>query len=543
MQVNTYNGKIRQILAEHYRQDYDLIKSRYEYNPWEDASVDRRIEWLDSVDHLKADRHELIRVLKAFNKKINNTSLTMSNIEFLKDKQTVVVIGGQQAGLFTGPLLVIYKAITLIQLAKLESKRLSRKVIPVFWIAGEDHDYDEVNHIDFLSQQQNIERIKLLKHSDVRSSISEQFFSIEEWHQVINQLDESLINTEFKHDIIQKLKNFTDQSRSLTDFFASIMAWLFGQYGLILMDSADPHLRQIESEMFDELINQHQTINTALIKGSEQLSTLGYEIQAEVRKGQMNLFINHEGNRILLNEVDGGFSDRKEEVFFSKLELLEIARKNPQRLSNNVFTRPLMQEFLFPVLHSVLGSGEIAYWGLIKEAFHQLGMRMPIIVPRQEYTLLEGTIQKHMSKFELSFADVILHFDEKKNAWLETQDQLNINQKFVQVKKQFEEIYGPLIVSLSEVHSGIGKLGETNKQKIVEQIDFLHKRAMDALLTQNESSMRQFDRIYLAILPLGKPQERVYNIFNYLNKYGTDWLDDLVQLSISDRRKHFIIYF
>ena len=111
----------------------------------------------------------------------------------------------------------------------------------------------------------------------------------------------------------------------------------------------------------------------------------------------------------------------------------------PDQLSNNVMSRPLMQEYLFPVLATVLGPGEIAYWALTKQAFEQFHMRMPIVVPRMEFTLIEGTIKKQMDKYELTLTDVLERFDEKKQAWLDAQDTLQLNDRFEAVKESFRK--------------------------------------------------------------------------------------------------------
>jgi bacillithiol biosynthesis cysteine-adding enzyme BshC len=543
VQAKTYHWKSHQLLVENYRHDFDQVKELFEYNPWISKVIDERVSWLDNADHLQADRSQLIEVLKNYNQSIHNKAKAFEAISSLDDDRTLVVVGGQQAGLLTGPLLVIYKAITLIQTARNESARLKRNVIPVFWIAGEDHDFDEVNHTYCLSQQVQIEKIKLDPKDSSRSSVSDLRFDASDWQDVLDQLDVSLIETEFKADIMNKLRQYSENSRTLTDFFARILAGLFGDHGLIMLDSGDPALRKLEGPMFGRLIESQQVINESLLRGKDKVKSLGFEPQAEVHEGQANLFIIHEGKRILLKQDQNGFSDKKEELFFSKSELLEIAKTAPEKLSNNVFTRPLMQEFLFPVLHTVLGPGEIAYWGMLKEAFRSLKMEMPIIMPRREITLLEGTIQKHMDKYELSFEDVVLRFEDKKKAWLSAQDNLQLEQKFMEVKEKFQELYDPVLDTVAEIHSGIRKLGETNKQKILEQIDFLQSRATDAFESQYEASLRQLERIHLSLNPLGKPQERVYNVFSYLNKYGSEWVDELIDSPAENQGLHTIYYF
>lgn len=543
MRSETYDWKKQQSIAEDYLNDFGRVRSLFEYDPWDEAVLEQRTKWLDEAAHLRVDRGQFIKVLRNYNQSIDNSKEALEAVSWLEDPRTLAVVGGQQSGLFTGPLLVIYKAITLIQAAKKASSRLNRKVIPVFWIAGEDHDFDEVNHIHYLSQQLNVEKIKLEHPTGKKTSVSHISMELNDWENVINQLNDSLIDTEFKPGLIHRLREISQKSSTLTDFFARIMAWLFGKHGLILLDSSDLELRKLEGPLFQSLIKQHKHVNESLLKGRKRVESLGYEPQAEVLEGQANLFFIHEENRVLLKQSEDGFADKKEQLFFSQEQLIEIAQTSPEQFSNNVFTRPIMQEYLLPVLSTVLGPGEISYWGLIAEAFHVMDMKMPVITPRREFTLLEGTIQKHMSKYELSFDEIIYQFDDKKQAWLDAQDTLRIDQRFDDVKQQFANLYDPLLETVAKIHTGIQKLGETNKQKIIEQIEFLQSRTNDAFQSQYEASLRQLERIHLSILPLGKPQERVYNIFVYLNKYGTDWLDEVICSPVEDNKLHTIIYF
>lgn len=196
-----------------------------------------------------------------------------------------------------------------------------------------------------------------------------------------------------------------------------------------------------------------------------------------------------------------------------------------------------------PVLGVVLGRSETAYWAQLREAFRLADFRMPPVVPRTEYTLLEGTVQKHMRKFGLSFEDVFFRLEEEKERWLKSQDEWDLDELFAETKRRFSELYTPVREKVGQVHPGLKKLGETNTGKIMEQIAFLEKRAKEALESRNEASLRQFQRIGMAVKPLGRPQERVYNPLAYLNKYGTDWLEELINTGGIDGKWHQIVLF
>ncbi|WP_409341256.1 bacillithiol biosynthesis cysteine-adding enzyme BshC [Paenibacillus sp. MBLB4367] len=538
MKIETVRWPKSQPLAEQYTSALEDVQTLYDYAP---EAWTERAEWLDNGRTTGVSRAELTELLLAFNEKMENAPEAIENIRLLRDPRTLVVVGGQQAGLFTGPLLVVYKAITVLQAAREASSRLNRPVVPVFWIAGEDHDFDEVNHTYVLNAQQSLEKIQISHPTGIRTSISR--LEIPEWNEAVNQLGSLLPDTEFKAPLLDKLRAFADRSDTLVAFFARIIADLFGRHGLVLLDSDDPDLRKLEGPMFRQILKSHRDIQDAVKAGMARVEALGYRPQAETAENSANLFLYREdGERVLLLAEEDEFTDRKKQFRIGMEELLQWTEQSPERFSNNVMTRPAMQDFVLPVLGVVLGPGEIAYWSQLKGVFHALGMRMPVIVPRQEYTLLEGTLVKYMAKYEFSFEDALARFDEKKNEWLKGQDELRIEERFDEIVTKFHDMYAPLVEDIAGINAGLRKLGETNMQKISEQIGFLKAKAIDARQSQHESAVRQLDRIKLTISPIGKLQERVYNVYAYLNKYGDSWLHVLAETPYESDGFHRVVH-
>jgi bacillithiol biosynthesis cysteine-adding enzyme BshC len=544
MKLQQVYWKQAQPIAEDYIHNYDKVQQLFEYNPWVPESVVARAEWLDQQRLLSAPREAVALALEQFNRKFSHSEETMKNIHSLKQKETLVVVGGQQAGLFTGPLLVIHKAISIVRAAKQAEQQLNRRVVPVFWIAGEDHDLDEVNHMQQLTPQLTIDKIELESSKELvnKAPISRFHVSAEQWEQVLAKLDTTLMPTDFKANWLSKLRQISTQSHTLVDFFAGMMSMLFGSVGLVLMDSDDPNLRALEAPMFSELIKQQHSIGQALAISKHKLESIGYEPQAEIREGNANLFVIHEGERLLLQRQGDRYSDKSGIVTWSEGELLSLAEQEPENMSNNVFTRPLMQNYLFPVLSAILGGGEIAYWGLTREAFLAIGDQMPVILPRLEFTLVEGTIQKQLGKLDLTFEDAVLHLERKREQWLEAQDTLGLPQMFAHVKEQFAMMYEPVLATIGTINPGLRQLGDTNFQKIIEQIQFLEAKSKDAHSDQFDVVKRQYERIRLSLTPLGKRQERVYNVINYLNKYGDGWLKELLDANFEWNGSHYAVY-
>ncbi|MDU4698107.1 MAG: bacillithiol biosynthesis cysteine-adding enzyme BshC [Paenibacillus sp.] len=531
-------------LAEVYINQFSAVEQLYESDPGKDDSWTERAAWLDQTEHTRVDRTALAARLREYNRMYNPNPAVRVAIDQLEIPGTAVVVGGQQSGLFTGPLLVVYKAVTILKAAKAASARLNRPVVPVFWIAGEDHDWDEVNHAYVLAPELQVQRIRMHRGAMDRLPVSFTKVTAEAWNKAVSELEQLLPDSEHKAAILEMVRSSSAETDNLTACFAKLIGALFGKYGLVLLDSSDPELRRLEMPVFEQMIRHNDELESAYHETVHEMAGLGYEPSAEVAEGGANLFYIGERERLLLFKREGRFEDRKGKVSFTADELLAELREHPERFSNNVLTRPLMQDSLLPVLGSVLGPGEIAYWGLTRKAFHKLGLRMPLLLPREAFTVVDGTVQKYMSKYQLSWNDVkdAEIFQSKREAWLAAQERMQVDLRFGEVVAAFGELYDPLLVELTELQSGLSRLGAVNREKILHQIEYLRGKAKEALEQIHATGLRHFDRIQLSLFPLNKPQERVYNLFDALNRFGMDWIDGLMDIPYELTGKHRIIY-
>lgn len=536
-----------QTLAERYMHDYEVVAPRYDHDWRQDDAFLARAAGLDRTDAHRAPREAVANALIDYNQRIGNDPAAIAAIDQLRQRDTLVVCGGQQAGLLTGPLLVIHKAISVIRAAGQAAERLGRPVLPVFWIAGEDHDFAEVNHVHVLSSKLTIERIGLhlpREEAARRLAISRRRITPEKWAQVLMDFESVLPQTEYTSSLLAGLRDVLQEADTLSVAFAKLMASLFGKHGLILLDADDAALRETEVPFFHKLIDGNAALEQALFAGKAAVEKLGHAPQADVQQDAANLFYIQAGERLpLFRQREGTFADRHGDLQFRAEELRLRVADDPACLSNNVFSRPLMQEYVLPVLATVLGPGEIAYWGLLKEAFNTFGMDMPIVLPRLSFTLVEGTVQKQMGKLGLSFADALFHLEERRAAWLREQDGDGIEEHFAEVKRKFAELYAPTVQLAGGINPGLKALGDKNLGKILDQITYLEARMMAAHRAKHDTAMRQFDRIGLSLAPLGKEQERVYNVFPVINKYGPDWIDAWLRSGeVRPAGQHYIYY-
>ena len=512
----------------------------------------RRADRLERHRHDRADAMRVAEALAAYNKRIGASGAALANINRLA-AGALAVVGGQQAGLFTGPVLVIHKALSVIRAARWAEQKTGRPVVPVFWIAGEDHDWQEANHAFIVSHETGLVRIAVERDEHPRTSVSRTKLDRGRIEGAMRELAAALPDSEHKPALLDRIEAAAARAETLSDWFGALMADLFAEDGLILMDADDPAIRAVEAPMFRRMVAENETLASSFASAEAKLGRLGYTAQAELQPDGANLFMFRDerfggigpgapaGERVMLYRDGGNFVDKRRTFRLDRRELERLALEAPDLFSNNVLTRPLMQDYVLPVLATVLGQGEIAYWAQVGEAFRTFGMEMPIIVPRLEFTVVEGTVQKLLDKFGLSVEDALLRLEEKRTEWFKAQDELGIERLFADVRRRFDELYAPVIETAGKINPGLRRLGETNRQKILEQITFMESHTREAFESGFEAASRQFDRIRVTLTPLGKRQERVFNPLAYMNKYGRGWIDELMRLKPNWNGLHNVI--
>ncbi|GAE04241.1 bacillithiol biosynthesis BshC [Paenibacillus sp. JCM 10914] len=247
-------------LAHQYIHQFEQVKGFYGEDYRSERGNAERMKWLDHSEDTRVQRQALTDCLRTYSKKFNNHHAVHTSLDLLAQKGTLTMVGGQQSGLFSGPLLVIYKAISVIQAAREAQARLRRPVVPVFWIAGEDHDWDEVNHAYFQGQGHQINKIKLDPKDGLRTSVSYTDVTGEDWEAMLQELQQQLSDGVNKQELIQLARMSVQDTTSLSEAFAKLLGALFGRYGLILLDSADPGLRALEIPVFESLIKRSKNL-------------------------------------------------------------------------------------------------------------------------------------------------------------------------------------------------------------------------------------------------------------------------------------------
>lgn len=528
--------------ATEYLAQNQTMEGLFHYNFLKSSEYKERLSELNNRTFI---RSELAEHIEHFMSRFPSSFQVKESIEKLKKDNSVVVIGGQQAGLLTGPLYSIHKVISIIVLAKEQERKLGVPVIPVFWIAGEDHDYQEVNHV-YIHKDKKVEKSIYPEKIREKKMVSDIKLNKDVCSAWIMSLIETFGETQHTNELIEFTNQALQQSHTFVDFFAHIVMELFKDYGLLIIDSGDPNLRRLESEYFLRQISNAGQI-THLVKSQQQeIKQFGFPQAIDLSDHAGNLFYYDEQDqeRILLEyDPDAAlFKGKNDLVQFSTNELLELALEYPEKLSNNVVTRPIMQEWLFPTLAFIAGPGEISYWAELKKAFEYFDMKMPIIVPRLNITLLERHIDSDIDSFHLSVEKVLIEgISKSREEFLQSLKNKNLERLFEKTSKQLLENYEQIKECANMEDKGLIPLIEKNGSILGEQLQFMRKRIEESIQSKNLVVLNKYTAIENSLKPLGSPQERIWNIYYYLNQYGFQLIHEVMKLHFEFDGTHKVI--
>ncbi|WP_416151051.1 bacillithiol biosynthesis cysteine-adding enzyme BshC [Salipaludibacillus sp. HK11] len=523
MQVKVENTVETGSFIDKYIHQDSHIHSFFDYNL---SGIDSKSRYNELMSQTY-EREKLVIALRKYNQTYHPSERAMKQIERLKDLESVVVVGGQQAGLLTGPLYTVNKIISILLEAKNLEEQLSVPVIPIFWIAGEDHDIDEVNHTYFYDGE-NSKKIRIPEKNDIKSSMSERFINAEAKRE-IEEAFRFLHETSHTRKLYDDLINDLSEEMTYTEWCGKILHRLFCNTDLVLMDAADPNIRQIERNYFKQMVEKNDTLRTSFIDQGNLIKDGGLGEPIALDKNNAHLFF-HEGNqRFLLEKTEIGFREKQGERNWTEAELLNQLENGTLRLSNNVVTRPIMQDFLLPVHTFIAGPGELKYWAALKKAFHTFGKFMPVIRPRLHLTYVSRKTEQNLFRYHLKPEAITLSgVKEVQERLIEEGKELDEKKILQEAESDLKNVVEKFTEKLTPLGKGIIPINDKYKSQFDDRFKLYQKSVQNFLLLKNETHLRRLDKIEIEIKPHGHWQERYLNIYPFLNQYG----DDLVERTL-----------
>ena len=465
---------------------------------------------------------------------------TEINLNLLKSPKTLAIVTGQQLGLFGGPLYTFYKVITAIKLAiDLKSKFEGYNFVPFFWLEADDHDFEEVNYFNIIDKENNIKKIEYNDGftGSNRGNVGGLTFN-EELNNMLNELKNSIRQTEFSDIVADNIVSFYKEGTTFKEAFRKLMFNFFDEYGLVIFDPQTPAIKKCLKPIFMKELDDYREHSLIAVETSANLEE---EYHAQIKIKPINLFLNEDDGRYLLEPDEDNFKLKNKRKKYTKDEIFQILNKQPERFSPNVLLRPICQDYLLPTAFYIAGPGEISYFAQVIPFYEVFNLVQPFIYPRAAATLLEKPVKDLLEKFELEIVDV---FEEDKvllKNILSKITPFDTEEIFNETNNQIKQVLDELKYKLSKIDTTLVDNVEKNNEKILQNIQLLKGKAEKSLQIKNESTVRQINKIKIVLYPNMNLQERELNLYYFANKYGIGILKYIFnQLSIN-KFEHQII--
>jgi bacillithiol synthase len=460
-------------------------------------------------------RNVLVRRLKFQYKDFSISEATQQNIESLSKENTFTITTGHQLNLFTGPLYFLYKIVSVINLCEqLCTANPKHHFVPVYWMATEDHDFEEINYFNLFGKKVAWER---------NSSGAVGELSTEGLDEVLKVLRKELGDSTNAIRLISLFSKAYVDHNNLADATRYLGNELFKDHGLVILDGNDIDLK----EAFIPYVETELTENKSFEKITEttkRLITAGYQEQVYPR--EINLFYLTEGNRDRIVEKDGNFYVNELGLVFTIDEIKKEVREHPERFSPNALLRPLYQEVILPNLCYVGGGGELAYWFQLKDYFESVKIPFPVLLLRNSVLLMPMNYSEKLKKLEVDISQLFQKQHQLQTEFTRqlSEIEIDLSPQREHLQEQFKDLYK---LAKKTDESFLGAVGAQEKKQL-NGLDRLEKRLLKAQKRKLADQLARLTAIQEKLFPNQHLQEREMNFSEFYLEYGDDLLSELI---------------
>lgn len=489
------------------------------------------------VQYDAARRGKVSDTLEQQNRVWGASAKTLANIDRIR-QGALAAVTGQQVGLFGGPLFSILKALTAVKLAE-QATAAGVECVPIFWLATEDHDLAEVNHVALLSEQGLPERLVAESHGVPDAPVGTVRFG-PEIEPVIERAASLLGDSE----VTEWLRESYRPGETLGSAFARLFTRLFAEWGVVLLDPTDQGFHQVAKPLFRAAIERSSELDEALLERGKAMEAAGYQQQVKVTSTTTLLFHIKDGARTVIRRKSNGgnggeFILGEERV--SKQELLDRIDRAPEAFNPNVLLRPVVQDYLLPTLAYTGGAAEVAYFAQVAVVYEKLLGRVTPVLPRFSATLVEPKAQRLLERYGLGLTD-LFHGPEKLREIMAGRTlPSDLQGRFAETKGALETSLAALRESLAKLDPTLVDAASNAESKMLHQLSQLEGRAARAELLRNEVITAHSDALSNALFPHKALQEREVAGVSFVARYGPGLLKDLYETIHCDCHDHQVI--
>lgn len=483
---------------------------------------------LEALNNRKFDQSKRELLHSVILKQYNHIGLTPPSVlSAILDENTFTITTAHQPSLLTGPLYNIFKICSTIHLGRLITTISGdKKVLPVFLINGEDHDWNEINHFHLFGKKYSWDK-----------SISGPVGRID--LEGLQSVVDSVLTVLEREPHIELVRGILNSSlegvRTYAQFHQKLLSLLFGNEDLIVLNSDDPELKGSFAPVMRKEIQNH-FIHSNVETDQESLRQNSFKTQAYSR--EVNLFYMEDGLRERLEPAPEGLMRVDSKQILRTDELDHFLDNHPERFSPNVLLRPLYQEHILPNIAYVGGGGEIAYWFETRSAFREAGIDFPVLVRRNSLALTDESVLNNLKKLNLTWQDLSKDIEYITKQYLQTVSSVELD--YSEELSLLENAFQKLAEKAKLIDPTLQQVILAESTKAAKQFEQLSSRITRSQKHQEESSIKKIQKLKDKLFPQNGLQERYENFLPYLSKYGTPILQDLIQVA-NPLQKDFIL--
>ena len=522
-------------LAADYAFDYARVEPFFAGNPATPAA------WTDTIERSQATVRqpaELARALADQQARRDAPPEARQAASRLADPATRVVITGQQAGLFGGPLFTLLKAMTAMRLAGQIEQTHGVPVVPVFWIDAEDHDWAEVSGCTVLDQDLSPRTIRLADLPGAGERPVARLVLDNTVTAAIDSLEATLPESEFRAELVSGLRRAYQPGRGMADAFGCWLETVLGRHGLVVYDASDPAAKPLARGIFTREIAQPGVTAELASRAGEALVEKGYHAQVTPSEGAISLFhLEPTREAIRVTGDSATIGDRT----FTLAALAREAEVSPERFSPNVLLRPIVQDAIFPTICYVAGPNELAYLGQLRDIYARFGIAMPLMYQRATATLVDSATLRFLGKYELPMMALQPRDEKALNELLESQLPPTVDNALGGVASLISDRMDALASAVPQIDPTLEGTVRTTLGKMQHELNTLHNKVIQAAKRKDETLRRQFQRAQALTFPSGHSQEREVGFVWFLNRYGSALIPRLLEDIPLGMGQHYVI--
>ncbi|TFG64591.1 MAG: bacillithiol biosynthesis cysteine-adding enzyme BshC [Gemmatimonadales bacterium] len=445
-----------------------------------------------------------------------------------------LVTTGQQPGLFLGPLYTLYKTVSAIQLATHLERSTGRPTLAAFWVAADDHDWEEIGTCQVLALDESATTLRLDPPEGRKGrSVGETLLpdSIVDLAERLGELvGSSPVAGDDRAGFLEFVKTAYRPGETVSAAFVSTMVQVFANHDLVLVDSSHAAIRQTAAKLYGEIVQRPADVANAMASGGERVRQAGYPIQLNPPEAGLQIFFDEGSARRHVLATPNGFTIGGSDDW-SREEFAALINDQPSSFTPAAALRPVLESWLLPVAATVLGPGELSYWAQLEPLFVTLNVWMPAVRDRGSWFLIESRVERLLLKMGVDATLIETNVEELRRRVLEAGRPEGVARALSQldgdIAARFLELESTGDNELPGLKSAVGK-ARHGVERVLDDL----RRVVDQRVSERESaSMEQVRRLVANLAPGGNSQERTLGAASFLAKYGPELVDQLIENS------------